>query len=86
MTSQIILAGQIAAALIAILTLIGIGIKWGILKPLKMYIDKATYQIQPGANGGSSLPDAIAAIKKIDSKLNKIDAKVQNLEAKICLK
>lgn len=86
MTSQIILAGQIAAALIAILTLIGIGIKWGILKPLKIYIDKATYQIQPGANGGSSLPDAIAAIKKIDSKLNKIDAKVQNLEAKICLK
>lgn len=84
MTSQIILAGQIAGALLAIVTLFGVAIKWGILKPIKMYIDKATYQIQPNSNGGSSLPDAIAAIKKIDTKLNKIDARVQKLEEKIC--
>jgi hypothetical protein len=84
MTSQIILAGQIAGAILAIVTLAGVGIKWGILKPIKMYIDKATYQIQPGANGGKSLPDAIAAIKKIDKKLDIIDDRVNRLEAKIC--
>jgi hypothetical protein len=86
MTSQIILAGQIAGAILAIVTLAGVGIKWGILKPIKMYIDKATYQIQPGANGGSSLPDAIKAIAKIDAKLVKMDNRVKKLENKICAK
>lgn len=86
MTSQIILAGQIAAAVLAIVTLAGVGIKWGIVKPLKMYIDQATYQIQPGANGGSSLPDAIAAIKEIDKKVNQISGRVKKLENTICPK
>jgi len=57
--TQILVAGQLAAALIAILTLGGILVKWGIVKPIKTYIDTMTYSIQPYANGGKSLPDLI---------------------------
>jgi xanthosine utilization system XapX-like protein len=57
-------AGQIAAALIAILSLVGMLVKYGIVKPIKAYIDTMTYAIQPYANGGKSLPDLI---NKVDS-------------------
>jgi hypothetical protein len=62
--TQILVAGQIAAALIAILSLGGILVKWGIVKPIKAYIDTMTYAIQPYANGGKSLPDLI---NKVDN-------------------
>ena len=62
--SAILDAGQIAAALIAILSLVGMLVKYGIVKPIKAYIDTMTYAIQPHANGGKSLPDLI----------NKVDA------------
>jgi xanthosine utilization system XapX-like protein len=62
--SQLINAGQLAAALMAILGLIGMLVKWGIVKPIKAYIDTMTYAIQPYANGGKSLPDLV----------NKVDA------------
>ena len=62
--TQVLVAGQLAAALIAILTLGGILVKWGIVKPIKAYIDTMTYAIQPYANGGKSLPDLI---EKVDS-------------------
>jgi hypothetical protein len=62
--TAILVAGQIAAALIAILTLVGLFIKWAVVKPIKTYIDTMTYAIQPYANGGKSLPDLI----------NKVDA------------
>jgi hypothetical protein len=62
--SAIVEAGSIAAALIAIITLGGILVKWGIVKPIKAYIDTMTYAIQPHANGGKSLPDLI---RKVDA-------------------
>ena len=54
---SIIYLGQIAAALIAIFTLAGMLVKWGIVKPIKAYIDTMTYAIQPMNNGGLSLTD-----------------------------
>ena len=62
--TQILVAGQIAAALLAILSLGGILVKWAIVKPIKAYIDTMTYAIQPYANGGKSLPDLI---NKVDN-------------------
>ena len=62
--TQILIAGQIAAALIPILSLGGILVKWAIVKPIKAYIDTMTYAIQPYANGGKSLPDLI---NKVDN-------------------
>lgn len=52
-------AGQLSASLIAILTLGGMLVKWGIVKPIKAYIDQMTYAIQPNSNGSKSLPDLI---------------------------
>jgi xanthosine utilization system XapX-like protein len=61
---DLIYLGQIAAALVAILTLLGMLVKWAIVKPIKAYIETMTYAIQPYANGGKSLPDLI---KKVDA-------------------
>jgi hypothetical protein len=68
---SVIYIGQIAAALVAILTLLGMLVKWGILKPLKTYIDTMTYPIQPHANGGKSLPDIANAINRLELKLDR---------------
>ena len=62
--SGILNAGAVAGALIAILTLIGMIVRYAVVIPIKAYIDKMTYAIQPHANGGKSLPDLI----------NKVDA------------
>ena len=67
---DLLLMGQYAAALIAILTLGGMLVKWGIVKPIKQYIDQATYPIQPGANGGKSLPDLINTVDEIKTLVN----------------
>jgi hypothetical protein len=63
--SNIILAGQVSGALIAILSLLGMVVKYGIVKPIKAYIDTMTYAIQPHANGGKSLPDLINKVDDI---------------------
>lgn len=63
--SNIILAGQVSGALIAILSLVGMLVKYGIVKPIKAYIDTMTYAIQPHANGGKSLPDLINKVDDI---------------------
>ena len=67
---NIILAGQIAGALMAIGTALALGIKWLVLTPIKLYIDTATYPISPEGNGGLSLPDAIKSINEIKELLN----------------
>ena len=57
--------GQAAAALIAILSLIGLFVKWALIKPIKTYIDIATYPIHPNANGGKSLPDLVNSVNDL---------------------
>ena len=78
----ILTAGQYAAALSAILALLAIIVKYGILKPIKIYIDTATYPIHPEANGGRSLPDAIAGIARIEEKMYELDQRLLILEQK----
>jgi hypothetical protein len=68
---SVIYIGQIAAALIAIFSLVGLLVKWGIVKPIKAYIDTMTYAIQPHANGGKSLPDIANAINRLELKLDR---------------
>lgn len=69
--NQVIHLGSLAAAITAILALGGILVKWGIVKPIKTYIEHMTYTIQPHANGGNSLPDAIRAIQRVEEKLDR---------------
>jgi hypothetical protein len=67
---NLILAGQYAAALLAVLSLFGVIIKWAVVKPIKAYIDHATYPIQPGANGGKSLPDLIRTVDEVKTMVS----------------
>lgn len=62
--------GQIAGACIAIGTALALGIQFLVLKPIKHYIDAATYPISPQGNGGLSLPDAIRTINEIKVLVN----------------
>jgi hypothetical protein len=66
---NILLAGQIAGACVAIGTALALGIKWLILTPIKLYIDHATYPISENANGGMALPDAIRSLNEIKELL-----------------
>lgn len=79
----IIRAGQIAAALGAISALLGLFIKWAIIKPIKLYIDQATAPIQPTANGGKSLPDAISAIHQVNAAVIQVERKVENVSKRV---
>lgn len=81
-TADILLAGQVAAAITAIFTLIGLIVKFAIVKPIKAYIDQKTMPIQPTANGGKSLPDAINELHKINKKLGNIEIRIKKLEDK----
>ena len=71
---------QYAAALVTISTALGMTIKWAIVKPIKTYIDHATYQIQPNNNGGLSLADANKTLKRIEEKMYKIDDRLVQVE------
>jgi hypothetical protein len=66
----LIMAGQAATAIIAILTLGGLLVKYALLKPIKAYIDQATAQIAPNANGGRSLNDLVNKVDDIKTLLN----------------
>ena len=72
--------GQYAGAISAIALLVGMAIKWGIVKPIKAYIDTMTYAIQPHANGGKSLPDVAQAVHRIESNLKDLDYRLNNIE------
>lgn len=72
--------GQYSAAITAILILAGIAIKWGIVKPIKAYIDQATYPIHPTANGGKSLPDVVATVNRIESRILEVDHRLVAIE------
>ena len=72
--------GQYAAALTAIAVLAGMAIKWGIVKPIKAYIDQATYPIHPQANGGRSLPDVAQTVNRIESRITDLDFRLNAIE------
>ena len=72
--------GQYSAAITAILILAGIAIKWAIVKPIKAYIDQATYPIHPTANGGKSLPDVVATVNRIESRILDVDHRLVAIE------
>jgi hypothetical protein len=64
----------------AILILAGTAIKWGIVKPIKAYIDQATYPIHPESNGGRSLSDVAQTVNRIESKLSEVDERLVAVE------
>lgn len=77
---DIIELGQYAGATIAVLSLIGLLVKYGIVMPIKAYIDHATYPIQKNSNGGYALPDAIKTLNRIEEKICDIDERLIQVE------
>lgn len=76
----ILTAGQYAAAITAILILAGTAVKWGIVKPIKAYIDQATYPLHPDANGGKSLNDISKTVNRIDANVKDIEYRLNSIE------
>lgn len=71
---------QYAAAVVTIATAFGLAVKWAVIKPIKAYIDHATYPIQKNSNGGYSLPDAINSLNRIENKIDDIDDRLVQVE------
>jgi len=69
--NNLMTAGQVAGSLIAILTFFGMVVNWGIVKPIKSYIEKMTYNIQPDSNGGSSLNDLHGKVNDLTDLVNR---------------
>lgn len=72
--------GQYAGAITAIALLVGMAIKWAIVKPIKAYIDQATYPIHPESNGGRSLNDVAQTVNRIESRIGEIDYRLNAIE------
>ena len=66
----LLIVAQYAAALMTIAGAVGMFVKWVVLKPLKLYIDQATAQIAPNANGGRSLNDLVDKVDDLKIMLN----------------
>lgn len=77
---SILVLGQYAAALTAIAVLFGMAIKWAIVKPIKLYIDQATYPIHPDSNGGRALPDIANTVNRIESHIKDLDFRLNSIE------
>ena len=71
---------QYAAALVTIATAFGLVVKWVVIKPIKAYIDHATYPLQKDSNGGWALPDAIKTLNRIEVKIDDIDDRLIQVE------
>jgi hypothetical protein len=76
----IIELGQYAGALTAIALLVGMTIKWAIVKPIKAYIDTATYPIHPNTNGGRSLSDVAQTVNRIETRISDLDYRLNSIE------
>lgn len=77
---SILVIAQYAAALTTIAGAVGLFIKWVVVKPIKAYIDQATYPIHPESNGGRSLSDVAQAVSRIESSVKDIDYRLNSIE------
>ena len=77
---SVLVAGQYALAISAILALGAMLGRWLVVNPLKAYIKELTYPIQKNANGGHSLPDAIATLNRIEFRICEIDERLVAVE------
>jgi hypothetical protein len=75
--------GAVAAAITAILLLGGLVFRHLVYRPLVRLIDDRTAQIQPSANGGTSLPDAIRILHHLEKRQSVIAEKIENLENQV---
>jgi hypothetical protein len=64
----LIRAGAIAGAIAAIGYVVGWSFRYFIVRPIERLIDERTELIQPTANAGNSLPDALRILYRLEEK------------------
>lgn len=79
----ILLIGQVSMAITAIGALLIASHRYIVVKPIQRSIAEHTSLIQPGANGGKSLPDIALGIQRVESKLEGLTKRVDTLEKSI---
>lgn len=62
----VIRAGALAGAVAAIGYVVGWSFSRLVIRPLEKFIDERTVLIQPTANGGNSLPDALRILNRLE--------------------
>lgn len=62
----VIRAGALAGAIAAIGYVVGWSFSRFVIRPLEKFIDERTALIQPTANGGNSLPDALKILNRLE--------------------
>jgi len=79
----ILLIGQVSMAITAIGALLIASHRYLVVRPIQRSIAEHTSLIQPGANGGKSLPDIALGIKRVESKIEGLSKRVDTLEKSI---
>ena len=79
----ILLIGQVSMAITAIGALLIASHRYLVVKPIQRSIAEHTSLIQPGANGGKSLPDIALGIQRVESKIEGLSKRVDTLEKSI---
>ena len=79
----ILLIGQVSMAITAIGALLIASHRYIVVKPIQRTIAEHTSLIQPGANGGKSLPDIALGIQRVESKIEGLSKRVDTLEKSI---
>lgn len=72
----VIRAGALAGAVATIGYVIGWSFSRLVIRPLEKFIDERTELIQPTANGGNSLPDALRILNRLEQNQAMIRADV----------
>jgi hypothetical protein len=76
----ILLVGQVAMAITAVGALLIASHRYIVVKPIQRTIAEHTSLIQPGANGGKSLPDVALGIQRVEIKIEGLSKRVDTLE------
>ena len=79
----ILLIGQVSMAITAIGALLIASHRYLVVRPIQRSIAEHTSLIQPGANGGKSLPDIALGIQRVESKIEALTKRVDTLEKSI---
>lgn len=79
----ILLIGQVSMAITAIGALLIASHRFLVVKPIQRSIAEHTSLIQPGSNGGKSLPDIALGIQRVESKIEGLTKRVDTLEKSI---
>jgi len=75
--------GAVAAAISAMLLLGGLLFRHLVYRPLVKLIDDRTREIQPTANGGKSLPDAVRILEKLERRQGVIAEQIDQVERQL---